>query len=363
MAWWKEPVERWKNALGLNYVVEPTTEDPSHGTGSWWFEEDRWYFQLEPFTRIGFLDWDAPASVREALGWTILHTKPATTSATNEVNIHYGSLVDLDVTALSHEVGKSKAPYIPGAEHWVYPGYLFILRRKRVGDADSRDTGLQWGQVVPDVISATFGQVWHANVGEMNDIIFYVPLVQLEEALVDLPETAEAQSVVQSLSSLANLISMAIAEDALIDARVSVSKLIATPFDVHSGVVTALLALRLASSIKQNATVYGEHPLQLLMHLISKEVRQSFIHVLMERSATPMEEWPEDWLDIVQGVVRANLNVSEAARHLYVHRNTLLNKIERIHQLTGYDVRDVSDAMILYLASWMQPQQLARKSK
>lgn len=42
-----------------------------------------------------------------------------------------------------------------------------------------------------------------------------------------------------------------------------------------------------------------------------------------------------------------NLNISETARHLYIHRNTLLYRLDRIKQETGYDVRSFDDAVLV----------------
>lgn len=47
---------------------------------------------------------------------------------------------------------------------------------------------------------------------------------------------------------------------------------------------------------------------------------------------------------------QCNLNVSLAAKKLFVHRNSLQYRIERLFQLTGIDIRDFSQAMFLILA-------------
>jgi DNA-binding PucR family transcriptional regulator len=53
--------------------------------------------------------------------------------------------------------------------------------------------------------------------------------------------------------------------------------------------------------------------------------------------------------EAMMGLISANLNVSEAARTLYVHRNTLINRLERIRESSGYDLRDFDDALVLWL--------------
>ena len=45
-----------------------------------------------------------------------------------------------------------------------------------------------------------------------------------------------------------------------------------------------------------------------------------------------------------------NLNISETARQLYVHRNTLVYRLERIEKAIGLDIRTFDDAMTFRIA-------------
>lgn len=55
-------------------------------------------------------------------------------------------------------------------------------------------------------------------------------------------------------------------------------------------------------------------------------------------------------LHTVMAFFRHDLNVSEAARSLYVHRNTLLYRLELIRRITQLDPRRFEDAVLIYLA-------------
>ncbi|MCK5130441.1 MAG: helix-turn-helix domain-containing protein, partial [Clostridiales bacterium] len=39
--------------------------------------------------------------------------------------------------------------------------------------------------------------------------------------------------------------------------------------------------------------------------------------------------------------------LSEAARNLYIHRNTLIYRLEKIQRMTGLDLRNFEDAVLL----------------
>ncbi len=45
-----------------------------------------------------------------------------------------------------------------------------------------------------------------------------------------------------------------------------------------------------------------------------------------------------------------NLNVSETARELFVHRNTLVYRLEKLQKQTGLDIRRFDDALTFKIA-------------
>ena len=45
-----------------------------------------------------------------------------------------------------------------------------------------------------------------------------------------------------------------------------------------------------------------------------------------------------------------NLNVSETSRHLFIHRNTLVYRMEKLEKITGLDLRNFDDAVTFKIA-------------
>ena len=52
----------------------------------------------------------------------------------------------------------------------------------------------------------------------------------------------------------------------------------------------------------------------------------------------------------IQKFFENNLNVSETSRKLFVHRNTLVYRLDKIKKLTGLDLREFDDAIIFKVA-------------
>ena len=58
----------------------------------------------------------------------------------------------------------------------------------------------------------------------------------------------------------------------------------------------------------------------------------------------------EEELQMVTRFLEKDLNISETARELYLHRNTLVYHLEKLQKKTGLDIRHFDDAMRLKLA-------------
>ena len=78
----------------------------------------------------------------------------------------------------------------------------------------------------------------------------------------------------------------------------------------------------------------------------------SLCHMFIEEifgSKMP-EDFDEETLNTVNKFFENSLNISETSRQLYVHRNTLVYRIEKIQKRTGLDIRIFEDALTFKIA-------------
>ena len=66
--------------------------------------------------------------------------------------------------------------------------------------------------------------------------------------------------------------------------------------------------------------------------------------------AVSYEDLDEETLNTLNKFFENNLNVSETSRQLFVHRNTLVYRIEKIQKSTGLDLRSFDDALTFKIA-------------
>ncbi len=56
----------------------------------------------------------------------------------------------------------------------------------------------------------------------------------------------------------------------------------------------------------------------------------------------------------IQKFFENNLNGSETIRQLFVHRNTLVYRLDKVQKITGLDLRSFDDAVLFKLASMVR---------
>ena len=53
----------------------------------------------------------------------------------------------------------------------------------------------------------------------------------------------------------------------------------------------------------------------------------------------------KELVDCINAFFKNNLNISETSRNAFLHRNTLLYRIEKIYKITGLNIRNFEEAM------------------
>ena len=75
---------------------------------------------------------------------------------------------------------------------------------------------------------------------------------------------------------------------------------------------------------------------------------EMFLNEVFKKS--PIETLDEDTIETINKFFENNLNVSETSRKLYVHRNTLVYRLEKIKKITGLDLREFDHAIVFKVA-------------
>lgn len=61
----------------------------------------------------------------------------------------------------------------------------------------------------------------------------------------------------------------------------------------------------------------------------------------------------KELVDSLESFFANNLNISETSRNTFVHRNTIVYRLDKIKRITGFDVRNFDDAVCFRMFLWL----------
>jgi carbohydrate diacid regulator len=85
-----------------------------------------------------------------------------------------------------------------------------------------------------------------------------------------------------------------------------------------------------------------------LIYQLPTTLCDMFLREVFKRGS--IESLDQETLFTIQKFFENNLNVSETSRKLFVHRNTLVYRLEKIKKLTGLDLREFDHAIVFKVA-------------
>ncbi len=85
-----------------------------------------------------------------------------------------------------------------------------------------------------------------------------------------------------------------------------------------------------------------------LIYQLPTTLCETFLKEVFKRGS--IESLDQETLFTIQRFFENNLNVSETSRKLFVHRNTLVYRLEKIKKITGLDLREFDHAIIFKIA-------------
>ncbi len=97
------------------------------------------------------------------------------------------------------------------------------------------------------------------------------------------------------------------------------------------------------SVVAYNNLGIGRLIYQLPVQLCNMFIKESF-------AGQTLEDFDEETLSTIAKFFEYSLNVSETARQLYIHRNTLVYRLDKLQKTTGLDLRVLEDAITFKIA-------------
>ena len=93
---------------------------------------------------------------------------------------------------------------------------------------------------------------------------------------------------------------------------------------------------------------YNELGIGRLIYQLPSNLCNVFIHEIFGDNIP--YDLDNETLNTINAFLDNNLNVSETSRKLFIHRNTLVYRIEKLQKSTGLDIRNFEDAMLFRIS-------------
>lgn len=208
-----------------------------------------------------------------------------------------------------------------------YKRCVFLIEPKREGD---------------NLVLETLRGLYATTSGD------FVTAVDERQAI--LVKSLEPTDGYQEVSQIAKVIADTLNMEAMVSVRVAYGTMVEELKDVSKSYKEATMALDVGKVfyVERDILAYNELGIGRLIHQLPFSLCDMFLKEVFEGDVEGL--FDEEELTTVFSFFENNLNISETARQLYVHRNTLVYRLEKIQKKTGLDVRKFDDALTFKIA-------------
>lgn len=188
-------------------------------------------------------------------------------------------------------------------------------------------------------------------------------VTSVDEGHIVLIKTLDKADNYEDVTGMAKSIVDMLGAEALVDARVAYGTIVYELKDVSTSYKEAHIALDVGRIFYPEKTVlaYNELGIGRLIHQLPISLCEMFLQEVFQ--GTAVEHFDNDTLMTVNAFFENNLNISETARKMYLHRNTLGYRLEKIMKTTGLDVKKFDDALTFKIALMVSDHMRSLKSQ
>ncbi len=187
---------------------------------------------------------------------------------------------------------------------------------------------------------------------------FAVTVNENEVVLVKEIKTPDSKEIAR----IAKLIDTTLTEELQLEHVIGVGAVANQLKDVARSFKEAQIAVDIGRVFDEDLTVMNFENLGIgrLIYQLPTTLCEMFLSEVFKKGS--IESLDEETLFTIQKFFENNLNVSETSRKLFVHRNTLVYRLEKIKKITGLDLREFDNAIVLKVALMVKKYLKSRES-
>ena len=175
-------------------------------------------------------------------------------------------------------------------------------------------------------------------------------IVSIDENSVALVKYLEGDTDVEVLQTMAKEMADTIHSEVMTKTMVGIGTVVSNIKDIARSFEEARVALEVGAVFDDEKFILSYEDLGIgrLIYQLPTTLCKLFLSEVFKRGS--IEELDQEIIFTIQKFFENNLNVSETSRQLYVHRNTLVYRLDKIQKITGLDLREFDQALIFKVA-------------
>ena len=166
-----------------------------------------------------------------------------------------------------------------------------------------------------------------------------------EKSIILVKELKEKDSK-EEIDQISKHIYDTLSAEAMTSVYVAIGTVVNDLKNVSASYKEAKMALEVGKIFEENKKIVNYEQLGIgrLIYPLPAPLCKMFINEVLH--GLSMDQFDEETLTTVNKFFENNLNVSETSRQLYIHRNTLVYRLDKLQKMTGLDLRNFDDAII-----------------
>lgn len=188
-------------------------------------------------------------------------------------------------------------------------------------------------------------------------------IISLNEQDIVLIKEVKAGTTSKELEKVAKAIVDTIGVEVYVKINIGIGTIVDNIKELARSFKEAQVALEVGKvfDTEKNIVNYDNLGIGRLIYHLPTRLCEMFLSEIFKKESIDVLD--QETIITIQKFFENSLNVSETARKLYVHRNTLVYRLDKIYKLTGLDLRLFDDAIVFKVAMMVKKYLVSKPMK
>ena len=226
----------------------------------------------------------------------------------------------------------------------ILPGDIYLKARELGFNTDVQRTVILVRTLEPNDVSV-YDILQNLFPDKTKDFI-----ISVNETDIALVKETKPNIEPEHIEKLASTIADTISGEFFVRAVIGVGTTVDSLKDLARSFKEAQTALEVGKVFDNDKNIisYDNLGIARLIYQLPTTLCETYLKEVFKLGA--IENLDQETLFTIQRFFENNLNVSETSRKLFVHRNTLVYRLEKIKKITGLDLREFDHAIVFKIA-------------